>query len=171
MRTRLTQLLELELPLIQAPMAGVSTPQLAAAVSNAGALGSVAVGAMDAASAQVAIVETMTLTDRPICVNVFVHQPPRRDAQIEARWLAALAPVFARFDASPPAQLREIYRSFLDNAAMLEMLLATRPAAVSSTSGYHNRRRSRHSKQTARYCWRAQRRLRKRAWWKRRELT
>lgn len=131
MRTRLTQLLELELPLIQAPMAGVSTPQLAAAVSNAGALGSVAVGAMDAASAQVAVVETMTLTDRPICVNVFVHQPPRRDAQIEARWLAALAPVFARFGASPPAQLREIYRSFLDDAAMLEMLLTTRPAAVS----------------------------------------
>ncbi len=131
METRLTQLLNLSLPLIQAPMAGVSTPQLAAAVSNAGGLGSLAVGAMDAASAHDAVTETMTLTARPICVNVFVHQPPRRDAQIEARWLAALTPLFARFDAQPPTQLREIYRSFLDDAAMLEMLLATRPAAVS----------------------------------------
>ncbi len=131
METRLTQLLNLSLPIIQAPMAGVSTPQLAAAVSNAGGLGSLAVGAMDAASAQDAVTETMTLTDRPICVNVFVHQSPRRDAQIEARWLAALIPLFARFDARPPAQLREIYRSFLDDAAMLEMLLVTRPAAVS----------------------------------------
>jgi nitronate monooxygenase len=112
-------------------MAGVSTPQLAAAVSNAGGLGSLAVGAMDAASAKDAVTETMMLTARPICVNVFVHQPPRRDAQIEARWLAALTPLFARFDAQPPAQLREIYQSFLDDAEMLEMLLATRPAAVS----------------------------------------
>ena len=131
METRLTQLLEVQLPIIQAPMAGISTPQLAAAVSNAGGLGSVAVGAMDAASARDAVVETMALTARPICVNVFVHQPPRRDAQIEARWLAALTPLFARFGARPPAQLREIYRSFLDDTAMLEMLLASRPTAVS----------------------------------------
>ena len=73
MHTRLTQLLDLQLPLIQAPMAGVSTPQLAAAVSNAGGLGSLAVGAMDAASAHDAVTETMTLTARPICVNVFTN--------------------------------------------------------------------------------------------------
>ena len=36
------------LPIIQAPMAGVSTPEMAAAVSNAGGLGSIGVGAVDA---------------------------------------------------------------------------------------------------------------------------
>ena len=37
----------IELPIVQAPMAGVSTPALAAAVSNAGGLGSIGVGAVD----------------------------------------------------------------------------------------------------------------------------
>lgn len=46
MTTALCQLLKLQYPLIQAPMAGVATPQLAAAVSNAGALGSISVGAV-----------------------------------------------------------------------------------------------------------------------------
>ena len=39
--------LGVELPIVQAPMAGVSTPELAAAVSNAGGLGSIGVGAPD----------------------------------------------------------------------------------------------------------------------------
>ena len=41
---RITEILGIELPIIQAPMAGVSTPEMAAAVSNAGALGSIGVG-------------------------------------------------------------------------------------------------------------------------------
>ena len=41
----LLERLGIEIPIIQAPMAGVSTPELAAAVSNAGALGSIAIGA------------------------------------------------------------------------------------------------------------------------------
>ena len=41
--------LGIDLPIIQAPMAGVSSPAMAAAVSNAGALGSIAVGATDVA--------------------------------------------------------------------------------------------------------------------------
>ena len=44
--------LGLSVPLVQAPMAGVSTPALAAAVSNAGALGSIGVGATDAAGSR-----------------------------------------------------------------------------------------------------------------------
>jgi len=48
----LLQLLEIDAPIIQAPMAGVSTPEMAAAVSNAGALGSIGVGATNAAGAK-----------------------------------------------------------------------------------------------------------------------
>ena len=48
----LLELLEIDAPIIQAPMAGVSTPEMAAAVSNAGALGSIGVGATDAAGAR-----------------------------------------------------------------------------------------------------------------------
>ena len=48
----LLQTLGIGLPIIQAPMAGVSTPAMAAAVSNAGGLGSIGVGPVGAESAR-----------------------------------------------------------------------------------------------------------------------
>lgn len=121
----------LQLPLLQAPMAGVSTPALAAAVSQAGALGAIAVGAGTAAQARQAIEATRALTARPFNVNVFCHAPARRDAGREAAWLAHLAPVFAEFGAPVPAALTEIYRSFVDDDEMLALLCALKPAVVS----------------------------------------
>jgi len=123
--------LGLSLPLIQAPMAGTSTPELAAAVSNAGALGSIAVGATDAAGAQAMIARTRSLTARPFNVNLFVHATPMPDAAREAAWLADLAPLFARYGATPPAGLRTIYQSFADDDAMLRLLVAQAPPIVS----------------------------------------
>lgn len=119
------------LPIIQAPMAGVSTPQLAAAVSNAGGLGSLGLGAGTAAQGRKMIQETRALTPRAFNVNVFCHVPAQRDAQAESAWIAHLAPFFAEFGARPPEALQEIYRSFLDGDEMLEMLLAEKPAVVS----------------------------------------
>ena len=80
MQNSLLSLLDIDYPLIQAPMAGVSTPALAAAVSNAGALGSLGLGAATVAQAEAMIVATRQLTDRPFNVNLFCHAPPRRDA-------------------------------------------------------------------------------------------
>lgn len=51
MKTALTDRLGLDLPIIQAPMAGTSTPELAAAVSNAGALGSISIASVDGSGA------------------------------------------------------------------------------------------------------------------------
>ncbi|KHL24400.1 2-nitropropane dioxygenase [Croceibacterium mercuriale] len=121
----------LTVPLIQAPMAGVSTPALAAAVSDAGALGSIGVGATDAAGARAMIEEVRRRTSRPFNVNLFVHATPTADAAREAAWLEQLAPVFASFGAEPPAVLRTIYRSFADDPAMLQMLLDLAPPVVS----------------------------------------
>jgi len=123
--------LGLTAPIIQAPMAGVSTPRMAAAVSNAGALGSIGIGATDADGAGRMIAETRALTDRPFNVNLFVHATPRRDAGIEAAWLQALTPEFAPFDAAPPSELGVIYQSFADDGAMLARLLSDKPAVVS----------------------------------------
>lgn len=123
--------LGLRLPIIQAPMAGTSTPALAAAVTNAGGLGSIAVGAVDAATAHDMIAAVRHDTSGPFNVNLFCHRPARRDPEREAAWLAALAPIFARSDAAPPSALAEIYRSFVNDPDMLEVLLETRPPAVS----------------------------------------
>jgi len=123
--------LGVSLPIFQAPMAGVSTPEMAAAVSNAGGLGGIAVGATDAAGAAAMITAVRALTDRPFNVNVFVHETPVADAVREAAWLAALSPLFAEFDAEPPPGLKTIYRSFADDAAMQALLVEAAPPVVS----------------------------------------
>ncbi|MGU7770434.1 NAD(P)H-dependent flavin oxidoreductase [Burkholderia sp. MR1-5-21] len=118
-------------PIIQAPMAGVSTPALAAAVSNAGGLGSLGVGATNAEGARKMIRDTRALTDRPFNINVFCHQPATPNAAVERAWLDWLAPEFAKYGATPPGALSEIYTSFVADPAMQTMLVDERPAVVS----------------------------------------
>jgi nitronate monooxygenase len=126
-------------PIIQAPMAGVATPALAAAVSNAGGLGSLGVGAANAARAREMIAATRHLTDKPFNINLFCNAPARPDPAREAQWLAWLAPHFAAVGATPPSALHEIYKSFVENAEMLDMLVETRPAVVSFHFGLPSR--------------------------------
>ena len=123
--------LGIDLPIIQAPMAGVSSPAMAAAVSNAGALGSIAVGATDVAGVRRTIAEFRGRSERSLNVNVFCHRPPQADAALESAWLEHLRPHFERFGAKPPVRLKEIYRSFVEDDAMLAALLAERPRVVS----------------------------------------
>ncbi len=118
-------------PIIQAPMPGTSTPALAAAVTEAGGLGSLGIGASGTEQARQQIVQTRALTSGAFNVNLFCHRPARADAQREAAWLAHLAPEFARFGAKPPAGLNEIYATAVGNAALQAMLLQERPAVVS----------------------------------------
>ncbi|VFU16516.1 NAD(P)H-dependent flavin oxidoreductase [Methylocella tundrae] len=123
--------LGVEHPIIQAPMAGISTPALAAAVSNAGGLGSIGVGATDANGARDMIASLRAATNRGFNVNVFCHRPAVANAAIEEAWLKRLTPEFQRFGAAPPARLSEIYRSFVDDDAMLALFLQEKPKVVS----------------------------------------
>ncbi len=127
----LLDLLGIDCPIIQAPMAGTSTPALAAPLSTAGALGSLGVAATDAAGARAMIADARARSSRSLNVNVFCHPPARADAAVEAAWLARLAPAFARFGARPPAQLREIYTTFQTDDAMLATLVELAPKVVS----------------------------------------
>jgi nitronate monooxygenase len=119
------------LPIVQAPMAGTSTPALAAAVTNAGGLGSIGVGAVNAAAARAMIDALKSLTSGPFNVNVFCHRPAVANADRERAWLNGLKPVFARYNAEPPLAIGEIYTSFIVDGAMLDVFLQTRPAVVS----------------------------------------
>ena len=105
----------IQYPIIQAPMAGVSTPALAAAVSNAGGLGSLGIGASDVKSAKKLIEDTRLLTNKPFNVNVFCHEPVSRNDQVERAWLAHLSPLFAELDEMVPETLNEIYTSFISS--------------------------------------------------------
>lgn len=123
--------LQLSYPIIQAPMVGVSTPQLAAAVSNAGGLGSIGLGASSVAQARELIGTTKALTPQPFNVNLFCHRTPKPDRQREAAWLNFLQPWFEQFGAEPPQKLDIPYPSFNDDPDMLELLLREQPAVVS----------------------------------------
>lgn len=123
--------IRISLPIIQAPMAGVSSPAMAAAVIEAGALGSIAVGAVDSDEAQAMIRDVRARSTGPLNVNVFCHRPAVREAAIEAGWIARFQDQFEVLGAPPPEGLAEIYRSFIEDNDMLAMLLEERPSVVS----------------------------------------
>ena len=87
----LQTLLDIELPVIQAPMAGVQVGALAIAVSNAGGLGSLpcAMLSLDAMRSELAAIKAQTT--RPFNVNFFSHTTPPADAERDAAWRTALA--------------------------------------------------------------------------------
>ncbi|MES2218723.1 MAG: nitronate monooxygenase [Pseudomonadota bacterium] len=83
--TKITQILKISLPIVQAPMAGgISTPALVAAVSNAGGMGSLALGYNTPDEMRKAIQEVRELTDKPFAVNLLVaEQHPVTPDQLE----------------------------------------------------------------------------------------
>lgn len=123
--------LDVRLPIIQAPMAGISTPALAAAVTNSGGLGSIGIAAMTPAQASDAIEETRRLTSGAFNVNVFCHAPVGVDPNQETEWLRYLSPIFQEFGEEPPSSLKLPYKSFQEDDEMLSALLDVKPAVVS----------------------------------------
>lgn len=95
----LRELLGTELPVIQAPMAGVQASALAVAVSNAGALGSLPCAMLDTAAMRRELFAICSQTRKPFNVNFFAHEPPAPDAARDAAWLARLAPYYAELGA------------------------------------------------------------------------
>lgn len=122
MTTSLCKELNLRYPIIQAPMAGVSTPELAAAVSNAGALGSLGLGASSAEEAARLIRQTQALTRQPFNVNLFCHPPGLRNDAVEKAWIARFADRFAALGAQVPVNLEEIYPTFCGHEAVLQVI-------------------------------------------------
>jgi nitronate monooxygenase len=99
---RLCDLLQIEHPIIQAPMSGSATPALAAAVSNAGGLGSLGCAAMSAAELLNAVTELRAFTNRPFNLNFFVHPAPQMNAAVFQRTVKRLQTFYAELGLSPP---------------------------------------------------------------------
>jgi nitronate monooxygenase len=93
----LQQLLGIELPVIQAPMAGVQGSALAIAVSNAGGLGSLPCAMFSVDAMRKELAQIMAHTTRPFNVNFFCHAPPAPSAERATAWHAALAPYYKEF--------------------------------------------------------------------------
>ena len=86
LRTRVTELLGVDYPIVQAPMGWIARSQLASAVSNAGALGIIETSSGELDAVRVEIAKMRELTDKPFGVNVaqmFVRDPSIVDFVVE----------------------------------------------------------------------------------------
>lgn len=126
--------LDLRLPLLQGPMTGSDTPQLAAAVSAAGGLGQLGCGMRTPAAMREATAAVRAATSRPFGLNLFVQSTPAPDAATVQAAQAALAPLYAAFGQQPPTPARWCE----DFAEQFDTLIALRPAVASFTFGILN---------------------------------
>lgn len=125
----------LPLPLVQAPMAGgPSTPALAAVVSDAGGLGSLAAGYLSASAAEEKIAEFRAMSDGPVAVNVFVPEARPSTAEDVAAYRVALVD-WATSSGLPDIVPEEAPASDDDFDAKVAMLARVAPDVVTFTFG------------------------------------
>src|SRR6185312_1048093 len=122
--TDLMRRLGVELPIIQAPMAGSDSAELCVAVSKAGGLGSLAGALLTPQSVLQAVEHIRSKTDKPFNLNFFCHEVEVDDPAREQAWRALLRPYYAEAglapDASAPFALRLPFDE--DMCAVLESL-------------------------------------------------
>ena len=100
---RLTDLVGIRMPIIQAPMAGVQGSALALAVSNSGGLGSLPCALLTNEAIRKELTALRAGTDRPFNVNFFCHESPVAGADRDAAWRAALRPYYEELGVAPDA--------------------------------------------------------------------
>lgn len=126
----LRELVGSELPIIQAPMAGVQDSTLAAAVSTAGGLGSLPCAMLDIEGLRSELTALAAGTAGPFNVNFFCHTPPTVDDQREAAWRAALAPFYREIAIDPDSVPAGAGRAPF-SAEAADVLETFKPAVVS----------------------------------------
>lgn len=125
----LTERLGLAYPIIQAPMAGATTPALAAEVSKAGGLGSLGLGTVAADVAGAEIRRFRQMTDKPLNANFFCHETPRHVAGTGRHMRQRLAPFYQHHNAGEVPEPTIPYGTFGPEHAA--MLAEEKPAVVS----------------------------------------
>lgn len=123
-------LLGTELPIIQAPMAGVQDHELAVTVSNAGGLGSLPCAMLSLDAMRKELTEIKRQTSKPYNVNFFCHTPPEFDAARESSWRQTLSPYYAEHGLTVQAISPGPGRSPFSNEAA-DVLEEFKPAIVS----------------------------------------
>jgi nitronate monooxygenase len=126
----LQMLLGIELPIVQAPMAGVQDGRLAVAVSNAGGLGSLPCAMLSPETMRKELAYITAHTTQPYNVNFFCHTPPAPNPQREAAWRATLAPYYRENAVDPAAVPAPALRAPF-SAEAADILEEFRPTVVS----------------------------------------
>ncbi|PVE25233.1 2-nitropropane dioxygenase [Microvirga sp. KLBC 81] len=98
---RILDLLGIEIPIIQAPMAGANLSDMVVAVSEAGGLGSLPCAMLTHDKAREELSRIRQKTSKPINVNFFCHRSPVFDADREAAWKQRLKDYYLEFGLDP----------------------------------------------------------------------
>ncbi len=123
---------QLTVPIVQAPLGGgISTPELAAAVARAGALGFLAAGYKTAAAVRDDIAALRALSDAPFGVNIFAPPAVPPDAAALERYARSLRPEAARYGVT----LGEARHDDDNFDAKVQLAIEQRVAIVSFTFG------------------------------------
>lgn len=128
--TRILDLLGIEHPIIQAPMAGPNDAALAIAVTAAGGLGSLPCALMSPQQVQSEWARMSAASDRPYNLNFFAHQNPAPDAARDAAWRSRLAPYYREFGLDPDMPLTASSRAPFDET-LCQLVERLRPPVVS----------------------------------------
>jgi len=136
---RILDLFGIELPIIQAPMAGSVGSDIVIAVSEAGGLGSLPCAMLSAEQARNELGIIRQRTSRPINVNFFCHRPPAPNPAREAAWKTRLHGYYAEFGLDPDAAPRGPGRNPFDEA-MCDLVAETKPEVVSFHFGMPEQR-------------------------------
>ena len=126
---RLCDLLDIDHPIIQAPMAGASTAEMAAVVGNAGGLGSLGCAMMTADGVLDVAAKTRALSNRALNFNFFCHKAPVADAKRASAALDRLKPWFDKLDAGVMPDVSEGHFPF--NSEICEAVLEASPKVAS----------------------------------------
>jgi nitronate monooxygenase len=128
--THLQELFDIELPIVQAPMAGAQLSPMAIAVSNAGALGSLPCAMLSPEQVRRELDAIRAASSKPYNVNFFCHRPAADDAEREMRWRQRFARYYTELGLDPSAPLTAAGRSPFDEA-MCAIVEEYRPRVVS----------------------------------------
>ena len=99
---RLLDLFGIDIPIVQAPMAGETTPELAAAVSEAGGLGSLGCATFSCEDVHNSVRRLRELTNKPFNLNFFCHHDPAEETEKRAAWILRLKPFYDELGIEPP---------------------------------------------------------------------
>ena len=127
---KVSELFGIELPIIQAPMAGSQGSALAIAVSTAGGLGSQPCAMLGPDQIRQELQAITAATSKPYNVNFFVHKQTTPDPARETAWRKVLAPYFAEYGIDPDSIQAGPQRLPFDNAAA-DVLEDFKPPVVS----------------------------------------
>ncbi|WFU07628.1 nitronate monooxygenase [Rhizobium sp. CB3090] len=128
--TRILDLFDINIPIIQAPMAGATTPEMVIAVSEAGGLGSLPSAQYNAEQLRTALDMIRAATKKPINVNFFAHTMPEDDPARHMAWRARLAPYYVEAGLDPAAPVPAGGRAPFD-ISFCEIVETYRPEVVS----------------------------------------